>query len=111
MTTREASNVTALVNTHKGTGGLDHGKSAVFGGKKTPCSHERLGTNTLFGLGPAGVYGDTRPGPDHDTERNIKRNNKAGVSFRARGSLRFAENRPHLERAAPPAGESRGGVP
>src|SRR6266508_3648702 len=106
MTTREASNVTALENTHKGTGGLDHGKNAILGGKKTPCSHERAGTNTLFGLGPAGVYGDTRPGPDYDTERNIKRNNKAGVSFRARGSLRFAENRSHLERAGAASGQS-----
>src|SRR6266545_1227635 len=34
MRTRGASNVTALENTHKGRGGLDHGKNAIFVGRK-----------------------------------------------------------------------------
>src|SRR6266508_3600672 len=99
MTTREASNVTALENTHKGMGGLDHGKNAVFGRKKAPYSDERLGGDAVRhpGLWPA-APSDAGPGGAGPDPEQLGANPVRPGVFRLRGgeSPRIAEIDSHL---------------
>src|SRR6266508_1950203 len=99
MRTRGASNVTALEDTHNGKGELDHGKSAVLRGKKTPCSHERPGGDPVRhpGLWPA-APGDAGPGGAGADPEQLGANPVRPGVFRLRGgeSPRIAEIDSHL---------------